>query len=79
MPVPVTVPMPVVQPHILVIIGLPLYGRTRQLKSPSDNRIGGPAIVIGLGRNGVSMYDKRTVSMYSYTGTNWIGYERLSL
>ena len=75
----VPVPMPVVQPHILVIMGLPLYGRTWQLKSPSDNRIGPPAIVIGLGHNGVSVYDKRTVSMYSYTGTNWIGYERLSL
>ena len=76
---PVPVPVPVVQPHILVIMGQPLCGRTWQLKSPSDNRIGAPAIVIGLGRNGVSMYDKRTVSMYSYTGTNWIGYERLSL
>ena len=75
----VLVLMPVVQPHILVIMGLPLYGRTWQSKSPSDNRIGAPAIVFGLGHNGVSVYDKRTVSMYSYTGTNWIGYERLSL
>ena len=75
----VLVLMPVVQPHILVIMGLPLYGRTWQSKSPSDNRIGAPAIVFGLGHNGVSVYDKRTVSMYLYTRTNWIGNERLSL
>ena len=60
------VPVPVVQPHILVIMGLPLYGRTWQLKSPTDNRIGAPAIVIGLGHNGVSMHDKRTIDLFIY-------------
>ncbi|XP_030954760.1 class V chitinase CHIT5a-like [Quercus lobata] len=74
-----------------LVMGLPLYGRTWQLKSPSENGIGAPAVGTGPGNNGVMKYidivefnvtnaegvvfDEQTVSMYSYAGTDWIGYD----
>ena len=74
-----------------LVMGLPLYGRTWQLKSPSENGIGAPAVGTGPGINGIMKYidivdfnatnaegvvfDEQTVSMYSYAGTDWIGYD----
>lgn len=71
-------------------MGLPLYGRTWQLRDAGDHGIGAPAVGAGLG-NGVLMYmevaafnkeskahvvyDNSTVSTYSYAGTEWIGYD----
>ena len=47
-----------VQPEKLVM-GLPLYGRTWQLKSSSDNGIGAPAVRTGPGNNGIMIYTDR--------------------
>lgn len=74
-----------------VVMGLPLYGRTWQLKDPADHGIGAPAVGVGPGEQGVlvysavvdfnrennatQVYDEVTVSVYSYAGTNWIGYD----
>ncbi|KAF8376799.1 hypothetical protein HHK36_031532 [Tetracentron sinense] len=74
-----------------LVMGLPLYGWTWQLKDPSVNGIGAPAVGTGPGilgimhyndlvdfnveNNAIEVYDEKTVSMYSYSGTNWIGHD----
>ena len=74
-----------------LVMGLPLYGRTWELQSPSNYKIGAPAIGYGPGNNGLMEYDAilkdnndngaievpddDTVSTYSYTGKYWIGYD----
>ncbi|KAI3877028.1 hypothetical protein MKX03_004165 [Papaver bracteatum] len=73
-----------------LIMGLPMYGRTWKLGDRNVNGIGAPAVGVGPGEgvltyadvvdfNGVSgtpvVYDAETVSMYSYRGTDWIGYD----
>nr|DAD45168.1 TPA_asm: hypothetical protein HUJ06_003398 [Nelumbo nucifera] len=74
-----------------LVMGLPLYGRTWKLKDPNVHGIGAPAVGVGPGDNGVLLYfqivefnaannateefDKKTVSTYSYAGTNWLGYD----
>ncbi|CAK7338275.1 unnamed protein product [Dovyalis caffra] len=77
-------------PRHMVVMGLPLYGKTWQLKDPNVNGIGAPAVATGPGdgvlvfsevekfnkENGATVvYDARTVSTYSYAGTSWIGYD----
>lgn len=74
-----------------LVMGLPLYGRTWKLRDPNDYGIGAPAIGTGPGDHGVMtyndivihntsenvrhFYDESTVSTYSYSGTDWIGYD----
>ncbi|KAF8400549.1 hypothetical protein HHK36_013848 [Tetracentron sinense] len=73
-----------------VVMGLPLYGRTWRLKDPSVNGIGAPAVGVGPGsgilvysevvdfnneNNATVKYDGETVSMYSFSGDSWIGYD----
>ena len=74
-----------------VVMGLPLYGRTWQLKDPTVNGIGAPATAVGPGDDGTLIfsevekfnrengatvvYDAKTVSTYSHAGTSWIGYD----
>lgn len=78
-------------PRNMVVMGLPLYGRTWHLKDPKVNGIGAPATAVGPGDDGVLIfsqvekfnkensatvvYDAKTVSTYSYAGTSWIGYD----
>ncbi|XP_008813675.2 nod factor hydrolase protein 1-like [Phoenix dactylifera] len=78
-------------PPTKVVMGLPLYGRTWKLKDPADHGIGAPAVGLGPGTDGVMLYsevvnfntennatqvdDEITVSVYSYAGTSWIGYD----
>ncbi|KAI3880421.1 hypothetical protein MKX03_027247 [Papaver bracteatum] len=67
-----------------------MYGKTWKLKDPNVNGIGAAAVGVGPGAgiliysdvvnfNGVSgtrvVYDTQTVSMYSYRGTDWVGYD----
>ncbi|MCD9561217.1 hypothetical protein HAX54_020218 [Datura stramonium] len=74
-----------------LVMGIPLYGNTWELKDPNDHRIGAPAVGVGPGTQGEISYDEivtfnaennativynnETVSTYSYAGTNWIGYD----
>ncbi|KAI3880422.1 hypothetical protein MKX03_027248 [Papaver bracteatum] len=73
-----------------LVMGLPMYGKTWKLKDPNVNGIGAAAVGVGPGAgiliysdvvnfNGVSgtrvVYDTQTVSMYSYRGTDWVGYD----
>lgn len=74
-----------------VVMGIPLYGRSWELKNPSDNGVGAPAVAVGPGNKGVMVYsgivnfnmnnnavvvyDAAIVSAYSYAGTSWIGYD----
>lgn len=74
-----------------LVMGLPLHGRTWQLKSSSDNGIGAPAVGTGPGSDGIMFYtdiedfnvakdatvvfDAQTVSTYSHAGADWIGYD----
>ncbi|KAJ8634836.1 hypothetical protein MRB53_009103 [Persea americana] len=77
-------------PRRKVVMGLPLYGRTWQLKDPSISGVGAPAVGVGPGNgtmffndvvdynmknNATVVYDGPTVSAYSYYGTAWIGYD----
>ncbi|KAJ9167260.1 hypothetical protein P3X46_021924 [Hevea brasiliensis] len=78
-------------PRHMVVMGLPLYGRTWKLKDPNLNGIGAPAVGLGPGDEGVLtfaevvkfnedngatvLYDVETVSTYSYAGSSWIGYD----
>ncbi|KAL7221771.1 hypothetical protein ACSBR1_023670 [Camellia fascicularis] len=77
-------------PPSKLIMGLPLYGRTWQLKDPRSHDVGAPAVGVGLRsdgvltysmleafnrvNNGTVVYDMETVSTYSVAGTSWIGY-----
>lgn len=77
-----------------LVMGLPLYGRTWKLKNPSNHEIGDPATAYGPGKDGLMEYDAIlefndknsatvvtddvTVSTYSHTGENWIGYDNPS-
>lgn len=72
-------------------MGLPLYARTWQLLDPSVHGIGAPAVGAGTGLDGAMalfqvleynnetganvVYDKETASVYSYSGSNWVGYD----
>lgn len=74
-----------------IVMGLPLYGRTWRLREPSEHGIGAPAVGSGPGLDGAIAYfqvldfnnetgasvvrDVDTVSVYSYSGTSWIGYD----
>lgn len=73
-----------------VVMGLPLYGRTWQLRDPAEHGVGAPAVGVALGgglmqfkdlmdynveNNATELYDGITVSTYSYAGTAWIGYD----
>ncbi|KAK9100368.1 hypothetical protein Scep_023798 [Stephania cephalantha] len=74
-----------------VVMGLPLYGRTWQLKDPTAHGIAAPAVGVGPGPEGVltfreivdfngrnnatTVYDADTVSTYSFAGNAWIGYD----
>ncbi|XP_052200479.1 class V chitinase CHIT5a-like isoform X2 [Diospyros lotus] len=74
-----------------LVMGLPAYGRTWELKDPNEHGIGAPANGTGPGNGGVMVYseivdfnlennatvvfDEETVSTYSYEGINWIGFD----
>ncbi|KAJ7979641.1 putative Chitinase [Quillaja saponaria] len=73
-----------------LVMGMPLYGRTWQLQDPNVHGIGAPTIGVGPGDGAMAffqveqfntnsgatvVYDVDTVSVYSYSGTSWIGYE----
>ncbi|KAL5774860.1 hypothetical protein ACOSP7_012417 [Xanthoceras sorbifolium] len=73
-----------------LVMGLPLYGRTWKLKDPKQNGIGAPAVGVGPGNNGIIMYKDiedhnlangatvvydDSIAVYSYAGTDWIGYD----
>ncbi|CAK9168811.1 unnamed protein product [Ilex paraguariensis] len=74
-----------------LIMGLPLYGKTWQLKDPRSYGVGAPAVDVGPGDMGVLtffqvemfnrannatvVYDVETVSTYSVAGSIWIGYD----
>lgn len=76
-----------------LVMGMPMYGRTWQLKNPKEHKIGDPAVGTGPGNDGImsyddivefnliygatEVYDNQTVSTYSYAGTNWIGYDNV--
>ncbi|KAK4753881.1 hypothetical protein SAY87_001985 [Trapa incisa] len=78
-------------PRSKVIMELPLYGKTWKLKDPNINGVGAPAVGVGPGDVGILFYyqvvafnrdngakvvfDRATVSSYSYAGTTWIGYD----
>ncbi|KAL0427651.1 UNVERIFIED_CONTAM: Nod factor hydrolase protein 1 [Sesamum latifolium] len=78
-------------PRSKLIMGLPLYGRTWQLKDPRFHGVGAPAVDVGPGPDGVLtyaevvkfnrdhkakvVYDLDTVSVYSVAGTSWVGYD----
>ncbi|KAK9098357.1 hypothetical protein Syun_025402 [Stephania yunnanensis] len=78
-------------PPAKLVVGLALYGRTWQLKDPGVNGVGAPAIGAGPGFEGAMVYadivefnmvrkasvvyDQNLVSVYSYSGDAWIGYE----
>ncbi|KAK4415028.1 Class V chitinase CHIT5 [Sesamum alatum] len=77
-------------PSKKIVMGMPAYGRTWQLKDPNQHGIGAPANGTGPGggimiysailgfnteNNATVVFDSTTVSTYSYAGTNWIGYD----
>ena len=72
------------------VMGMPAYGRTWQLKGPNDHGAPAVRVGPGNGgimaykdivdfnlanKATTVVYDHTTVSTYSYTGTNWIGYD----
>ncbi|KAF5192539.1 Class v chitinase chit5 [Thalictrum thalictroides] len=78
-------------PRNMLVMGLPLYGRTWQLENHQNHGVGAPAIAIGPGdlgqltfsqvvdfnkqQNARVVFDAATVSTYSYAGDIWIGYD----
>lgn len=73
-----------------VVMGLPLYGRTWNLRDPKINGIGSTAVGPGPGdgvltysqivklnkeKDAKVVYDADTVSVYSVVGSSWIGYD----
>ncbi|XP_057421913.1 class V chitinase CHIT5b-like [Lotus japonicus] len=76
-----------------LVMGLPLYGRTWQLRDPNLHGIGAEAVGVGPGLDGAMayfqvldfieetgakvVYDVGTVSVYSHSGSNWVGYDDL--
>ncbi|KAK3033206.1 hypothetical protein RJ639_036998 [Escallonia herrerae] len=78
-------------PRKKLIMGLPLYGRSWELKDPMAHGVGAPAVGLGPGELGVMTYsevekfnretnatveyDPATISTYSVAGTSWIGYD----
>ncbi|KAG8471920.1 hypothetical protein CXB51_036081 [Gossypium anomalum] len=74
-----------------LVMGMPLYGKSWELKHPKNHGIGAPANGVGPGNNGIMLYsdivkyndehyahvvyDGDTVSEYSYSGTDWICYD----
>ncbi|KAK2994327.1 hypothetical protein RJ640_009468 [Escallonia rubra] len=78
-------------PSEKLVMGMPMYGKTWQLKDANVHGIGAPANGTGPGNGGIMsyddivafnsanganvVYDNNTVSTYSYAGTNWIGYD----
>ncbi|KAL7190908.1 hypothetical protein ACSBR2_023057 [Camellia fascicularis] len=78
-------------PPSKLIMGLPLYGRTWQLKDPRSHDVGALAVAVGPGLDGVLtysevevfnrannamvVYDGVTVSTYSVVRTSWAGYD----
>ncbi|KAK4479486.1 hypothetical protein RD792_015000 [Penstemon davidsonii] len=77
-------------PSMKLVMGLPVYGRTWQLKDRNVHGIGAPAVGTGPGggvliysavvgfnsdNNATVVFDRETGSTYSYAGTNWVGYD----
>ncbi|XWS70368.1 hypothetical protein CRYUN_Cryun03dG0042100 [Craigia yunnanensis] len=78
-------------PSNKVVMGLALYGKTWKLRDPNLHRIGSPAVAVGPGEDGVLtfsqvlefnsrnganvVHDHNTVSVYSFAGSTWIGYD----
>jgi chitinase len=73
-----------------MVMGLPLYGRTWTLKYPSLHEIGSLAVAVGPGdgvltysevvefnkkNNATVVYDIDSVSVYSFVGLSWVGYD----
>ncbi|KAG6525163.1 hypothetical protein ZIOFF_015115 [Zingiber officinale] len=74
-----------------VVLGMPLYGRTWELRNAAEHGVGAPAVAVGPGDNGVLLYsevvdfnrnnnatvvhDQVLTAAYSYAGTSWIGYD----
>lgn len=73
-----------------ITMGLPLYGRTWELKDPNVHGFGAPAIGVGPGNGAMAyfqvaefnrqtgateVHDVDTVSVYSYSGSSWISYD----
>ena len=74
-----------------MVMGLPLYGKKWALLDPNVNGIGADAIGIQPESGGdmaffqieefnsktgaTVVYDADTVSVYSYSGTSWVGYD----
>ncbi|KAI9125740.1 hypothetical protein K1719_003158 [Acacia pycnantha] len=73
-----------------ITMGVPLYGRTWELKDPNVHGFGAPAVGVGPGNGALAyfqvasfnrrtgatvVHDVDTVSVYSYSGTSWISYD----
>ncbi|KAK7265132.1 hypothetical protein RJT34_32748 [Clitoria ternatea] len=74
-----------------LVMGLPLFGRTWQLRDPNVHGIGAPAVGSGPGLDGAMgffqvmdfnnktgarvVHDMETGSVYSYSGSYWVGYD----
>ncbi|KAJ0965887.1 hypothetical protein J5N97_027025 [Dioscorea zingiberensis] len=78
-------------PAGMLVMGVPLYGRTWKLVNASEHVVGAPADGVGPGVNGemvvssivefnrekyaTVVYDGERVAAYSYSGLDWIGYD----
>ncbi|KAK1287200.1 hypothetical protein QJS10_CPB19g00666 [Acorus calamus] len=75
-------------PSQKVVMGLPAYGRSWELKDAAEHGIGAPAVGVGPGDDGAmtyteieglegwtEVYDSGTGSAYAYKGTEWVGYD----
>ncbi|KEH32177.1 putative glycoside hydrolase family 18, catalytic domain, glycoside hydrolase superfamily [Medicago truncatula] len=74
-----------------LVMGMPLYGKSWKLRDPNVHGIGAPSVGSGPGVNGLMAYfqvldfnrqksakveyDVDTASVYSYSGSTWIGYD----